>query len=61
MAINTIAIRKQVVSVLREILSDPDAGLELTAYAKRRLAKSQKDKVAGRVTPLKDILRKYGL
>ena len=54
-----MAIRKQVISVLREIMSDPDQGLELTAYAKRRLAKSMRSKAAGRVTPLKDILRKY--
>ncbi|HEY4473827.1 hypothetical protein A3D11_01650 [Candidatus Peribacteria bacterium RIFCSPHIGHO2_02_FULL_49_16] len=54
-------IRRQVISILREILSDPDAGLELTAYAKRRLAKSQRSKAAGRVKPLFEVLRMYGL
>lgn len=54
-----MAIRKQVISVLREIMSDPDQGLELTAYAKRRLAAAERSRRGGKHTPLAQVMAKY--
>lgn len=54
-------VRKEVVDVMREILSDPDAGLELTSYFVRRLRKSVRDKKAGKLTPLDKVFARYGV
>lgn len=51
--------RRQVASVLREILSDPDAGLVLQGRATLRLKKSLKSKTEGKLKDLSTILRKY--
>lgn len=52
-------VRKEVVGVMREVLSDPDTGLELTRNFIRRLKKSGKDKKAGKVTPLSQVLKQH--
>ena len=54
-------IREEVREVMREILSDSDAGLELTADFNRRLKKSVRQKKEGRVAPLSDIFGQYGV
>jgi hypothetical protein len=54
-----MAIRKQVISVIREIMSDPDAGLELRKSFKKRLMQSVRSKNAGRVKTLAEIKAKY--
>lgn len=56
-----MAVRRGVVEAIRELLSDPDRGLALTESAKRRLRSSIRAKERGRVTPLCDVLTKYGL
>jgi hypothetical protein len=58
--IHTI-VRKEVIDVMREVLSDPDAGLNLTSNFTRRLKKSLKDKERGRITPLAKIFEQYGV
>lgn len=58
--IHTI-VRKEVVEVVREVLSDPDAGLELTSGFVRRLQRSVRDKKAGRLTNLNKIFEQYGV
>jgi hypothetical protein len=52
-------VEQSVSRALRQLLTDPDAGLELTAYAKRRLERSLELKHAGKTTSLKQILAKY--
>jgi hypothetical protein len=52
-------IRKQIISVLREIMSDPDAGLELRESFKKRLMKSVRSKRAGRIKTLVQLKAKY--
>ena len=54
-------IRKEVVSVVREVLSDPDAGFELKPNFIRRLKKSLKDQKTKRVTPLLGVLKQYDI
>lgn len=54
-----MAIRKQVISVIREMMRDPDAGLELREAFKQRLLKSVRSKKAGRVKTLAEIKAKY--
>ena len=49
-------IRQEVVRVLREMLSDPDFGLELTDYAKKRIKQSLSSK---KTVSLDEILKKY--
>lgn len=56
-----VIIREKVVEVMREILSDPDAGLELTAPFIRRLKRSLKNKKEGKVEPLAKVLKQYGM
>ena len=53
----TDIIRQEVIKVLREMLSDPDFGLELTAYAKKRLRQTMKSK--GKGIPFSEIKKKY--
>jgi len=52
-------VRREVASTLREILSDPDAGLTLRAGAIQRLEKSRRSKQEGRVKDLREVLKKY--
>lgn len=47
-----------IAEVVREILDDPDFGLELTNEAKRRLRRAMKDRRPG--IPLEEIKRRYG-
>lgn len=54
-------IRGEVVNVMREVLSDPDAGLKLTASFNRHLTKSVIDKRAGKIVPLSKILKQYDI
>lgn len=56
--INDIA-QRQVVSALREILSDPDTGLNLTTRFVRKIKKSSKSKEFGKTNNLLDVLAKY--
>ncbi len=52
-------VRRQVTGALREILSDPDAGLILTKKTERRLQKSVHSKEQGDFKPLIKVLEKY--
>lgn len=47
------------IAILREVLSDPDFGLELTAYTSTQLQKSVKSKQRGRFKNLNKIFLKY--
>ncbi len=50
-------IKKAVSTALREIFSDPDYGLELSATFKRKLEASRRDIRAGRTRNLREYLR----
>ena len=52
-------IRYQIVSALREILSDPDFGLSLQRQAVLQLKKSLASKKAGKLKPLSSVIKKY--
>ncbi len=52
-------IRTAVIEVIREILDDPDYGLELTPYTIKRLKESLKSKKEGKVVSLEEIRNKY--
>jgi vacuolar-type H+-ATPase subunit E/Vma4 len=52
-------VQKRVNEVIREILSDPDYGLEFTPEFIKRLKKSIASKKTGRVVSLEKILKKY--
>ena len=52
-------IHKKVIEIIREILSDPDYGLEFRPEFITRLKKSIRSKGAGRVVSLDKILKKY--
>lgn len=52
-----MVIRLEIIKALREILDDPDFGLEFTDYAKKRLRQAQKSK--GKGIPLSEIKKKY--
>lgn len=54
-------VRKEVVGIMREVLSDPDTGLEITPSFTRRLKKSLKDEKDGRVIPLSKLFKQYGI
>ena len=54
-------IRQRVAEVMREILTDPDYGLELKASFTKRLQKSIQSKKSGKTISFDDILRKYGI
>lgn len=47
-------------AALREILSDPDRGLELKTSFVGRIKNSLRSKEAGKVANLKEILAKHG-
>ena len=51
-------IRKTVNSALRELLSDPDFGMHISAAFKRRLGRSIKSASAGRTRSLQAFLKK---
>lgn len=44
--------------MIREIMADPDAGLELTPHAVRRLEKTLEEKKQGKTRSLYSVLRK---
>ena len=48
-------IRKEVVDVMTELLSDPDSGLELNTAFERKLKKSVAERAKGKVTPLSKV------
>ena len=52
-------VRRQVTSVLREILSDPDAGLPLRRKTVLRLQQSLQSKKEGKLRELSEVLKKY--
>lgn len=54
-------IRTQVIDVMHEVLSDPDAGLEITSEFSRKLKQSIKAETEGKTTPLQQIFDKYGV
>jgi len=54
-------IRQQVIGVMREMLTDPDFGLELRPEFIKRLKKSIKSKKAGKFVSLDGVLKKYQL
>ena len=54
-------IRKEITRMIREIIADPDAGLELTPYAVRRLEKTLEEKRQGKTRSLYAVLKKYGM
>ncbi|MEK7170024.1 MAG: hypothetical protein AAB767_01925 [Patescibacteria group bacterium] len=37
-----MSVRREVLAAVQELLTDPDAGLELSAYARRRLRLAKK-------------------
>ena len=51
------ALRAVIADSIQEILGDPDFGLELTAYAKRKLNTAMKDTRKGRT--IAEIRAKY--
>lgn len=51
--------QRQVISALREILSDPDTGLNLTTRFIRKINKSSKSKITGKTKNLQNVLAKY--
>ncbi|OGZ18381.1 MAG: hypothetical protein A2V72_02100 [Candidatus Nealsonbacteria bacterium RBG_13_37_56] len=57
--ISKAQIRSAVIEVIREILDDPDYGLELTPYIVRRLKESLKSKKEGRLISFEEIKNKY--
>ncbi|OGM90745.1 MAG: hypothetical protein A3D64_02495 [Candidatus Wildermuthbacteria bacterium RIFCSPHIGHO2_02_FULL_49_9] len=57
-ALHTI-IRKEVVDVVTELLSDPDAGLELNRAFERRLKRSTAEKAKGRTRFLSEVFAQY--
>ncbi len=54
-------VRKEVVDVMTELLSDPDAGLGLNPSFEKRLKKSAAEKAKGKVRPLADVLAKFAV
>jgi len=52
-------VHKRVIEVMREILSDPDYGLELNSDFVARLKKSIDSKSANQVVSLDSILKRY--
>ena len=52
-------IRKKVIEVIREIVSDPDYGLELNPEFEKGVKKSVRSQKAGKVLNLDKVLKKY--
>jgi len=57
----TKLVRKEVMQIMREVLSDPDAGLVLSQNMVARLKRSQKAKKAGDTQPLARTFRQYNI
>ncbi len=53
-------IRRQVIDVVREVLSDSDAGLEITPEFSRKLNQSVRAETEGKTTSLEKIFKEYG-
>jgi hypothetical protein len=54
-------IRKEVVDVVTELLSDPESGLELNPSFEKRLKKSTREKTKGKVTLLANVLAQFSV
>jgi len=54
-------IRKEVVDVMTELLSDPDAVLKLNPSFEKRLKKSAGEKAKGKVTSLAEVFAQFGV
>lgn len=54
-------IRKEVINVMREVLSDPDAGLELNSHFIKRLKKSVKERKAAKTIALSRLFGQYNI
>jgi len=54
-------IRGQIIEVMREVLSDPEAGLEVTPEFGRKLKQSIKAEAQRKTTPLEKIFEQYGI
>lgn len=52
-----MAVRREVLATVEELLTDPDAGLELSLYAKRRLRLARKG--GGKRFSLAEMKRRY--
>jgi len=52
-------IRKKVIEVMREIVSDPDYGLELKPEFMKRLKKSLRSKRERQIVSFNKLLKKY--
>jgi hypothetical protein len=52
-------VRRQVTSVLRDILNDPDVGLALQRKAATRLRRSVRSKQEGKLKDLSEVLQRY--
>ncbi len=50
-------VRKQIIVTLREIMSDPDSGLQLRQGFITRLQKSRRSKQAGKLRDLRDVIK----
>lgn len=53
-------VKRHAASAFLEILSDPDAGLELSKHAARRLKKSIVSRKAGELIPFAEVLKRHG-
>jgi len=53
-----LKLRAYVAEIVREVLDDPDFGLELRSDFKRELAKRQASR--SKRVPLAEVLKKYG-
>ncbi|MDO8564963.1 MAG: hypothetical protein Q7R88_03140 [bacterium] len=52
-----MAVRREVLATVQELFTDPDAGLELSTFAKKRLRLAQSGK-SKRIS-LADVKRRY--
>ena len=54
-------VRQEVMCALREVFSDTEYNLDLSASTKARLKKSIRSKEKGKTTDLQELFRKYGV
>ena len=54
-------IRKEVVDVMTELLSDSDVGLELSPSFERKLKKSVAEKAKGKIASLSEVLAQFAV
>jgi len=52
-----MGLKVYIADAIREALDDPDLGLELTAWAKKRLLSAKNKK--GKLVPMSEIRKKY--